>query len=271
MLSFLQRRRADLTQIKHPDVVRRVEDLPAVHPSTELAPAADTTMHELNELRSSIEHSIESFTQERAEQALNTLATNPFYAANGATIHTLAEFRAALETMNESTFSHHVHDGENHFADWITHCFPVSLSGIGGKIRTASRSEMIAILNAELPRSVQPRHHTPTHVPYEEHVVPQLHPVELPPQVVHITTPSRVEAITIPTQPLAAVPFEGHQTVESLLLDELHSIELLATHDLTKAKERFILVRTRVWQDLSDDERRAVLPKLRSVYETLRK
>lgn len=46
-----------------------------------------------------------------------------FTLVTGETLHTLDDLSEAINLIEPEPFYHHVHDGENHFADWVQHVF----------------------------------------------------------------------------------------------------------------------------------------------------
>jgi len=69
-------------------------------------------------------------------------------------------------------------------------------------------------------------------------------------------------------EPLPTSPIEQeleHRADETIrLLDELHGL------DRIEAREQFIKIRNKLWQEFTPEERTKVLPKLKELYEALR-
>jgi hypothetical protein len=84
------------------------------------------------------------------------------------------------------------------------------------------------------------------HEPVHPH--PVLHHTPLPESPLHLTPEKRVQKV----------------------LDAIHAIREQANTNPHQAREAFIEVRTHIWQELTEDERRHVLPKLREVYDILK-
>jgi hypothetical protein len=52
--------------------------------------------------------------------------------------------------------------------------------------------------------------------------------------------------------------------------DALEAVLLQGHTDIVEAREAFIRIRTHVWQALSEEERKQVMPTLRDVYNHIR-
>jgi hypothetical protein len=224
-------------------------------PPRELKPASTRSFAdaELESLRSSIEASIQQRSHERlAEQLpLDAQASSPFYAADGGQYRTLGDFANALFMMDETTFHHHVTPDRNDFANWIEGCFDQGVKYVGKLLRGKSRQQM-----AQFFTSAQP---------VQRPVAPQPAPVQ--PVVIPKPTPIPRPTFTpLPPSPLAVTPAERMQSIrDALVITERQ----LAT-DRTAARDSFIAVRTRIWQELEEEERKQVLPQLRELYEKIR-
>lgn len=184
-------------------------------------------------------------------------ASNAFYASNGQTFWTVRDLGDALLTMDEATFTHHVSAERNDFANWIEGCFSERTKALGEELRGVPRDTMIKrILIATTPafghtgepavvhRAAPPQEH------YDDKHVP-------------------AQTWTPPVAP-APAPNDGMTDRVREILDSIKAARLEASADIGAARERFIAARTRVWQELTDEERAHVLPVLRDAYEYLR-
>lgn len=70
-----------------------------------------------------------------------------FHLNEGGAIRNLDELKAALEQMSQEQFMHHVHDEENHFADWVENVIEdEKLANVLRNMDTAAQmAEMIKI------------------------------------------------------------------------------------------------------------------------------
>lgn len=243
-------------------------------------PLSDTTSvqprthHELNALRASIESTIEQHLHERtiaflltnANAVLHQKATAPFYAVNGAQYTTIHEFSAGVQRLQPHEFAHHVTPQRNDFANWITDCFPEPAKKLGEVLRNRGREEVLELLQrleeySKLP--VQTR--APVGPVPSIPAVPKGEPaVRVPIQEIPAPRPP----VRPPFEPLPPAPVSLPTPAEHVQ-QELQYIQQLLRTDLPAAREAFISIRTYVWQQLSEHDRKAMLPQLRELYLAL--
>jgi hypothetical protein len=231
--------------VRHP----RMHDLPPIPTAPPHHP-----VKQLDSLRASIEATIEQHEQRSTQKLhvdVHTKASSPFYAANGAAYHTLQDFFDGLQHMDDYTFHHHANDQKNDFASWIEGCFTGEAKRIAGMLHGKTRQEMIRLLSQLQKEEKQPIQHQFTEPVQHEPVhptVPIVHHTPLPESPLHMTPEKRVKKV----------------------VDAIHAIQEQAATNPHEAREAFIEVRTHIWQELTEDERRHVLPKLREVYDILK-
>jgi hypothetical protein len=222
-------------------------------------------------------------------------ASNAFYARSGAVFWTLDELHAALEHMSDETFSHHVSEGRNDFANWIEGCFSGDERVFGSMIHGLDRHAMKHLFN----RYAQAPAHTPASIASIPSSVPHSVSISVSSSP-HLQENASVPSFLAADEPAftnapssqpaflatAAQPHfdekgpalvdihpalqrSGDAPVQGVL-DALNAAELEASKDIGSARESFIAVRTRVWNELTDAQREHVLPRVREVYEKLR-
>ncbi len=211
-------------------------------PSAPRAPSATGSNYFVPEQQLSKPTTADQFVIEQRdliEPNLFERASNAFYAADGTVFWTTEELGDALVHMSDETFSHHVSYARNDFANWIDGCFTGDTRLVGALLTGLDRQAMIRLF-LRLHRPNAPR-------------VPQPHFDEKQPAVWDWSPQT-----------------SSNESKLRELEDALKVAELTATHDPGAAREAFIQVRTRVWSELTDQERGAMLPKMRTTYERLR-
>ena len=228
-------------------VASRIERLPPL-PTTDdevptSKPALPPVQHhptgELDSLRASIEASITQ-RKERAmfeQLALDQPASSPFYSVDNQQFRTLREFANAVLVMDDRVFSYHVNERKNDFVNWIEACFDENAKQAAQLLRGKSRQEMAVLFNHVL----QPHKHEPFDSLHTDFA-------PLPPSPLEQTSDQRIHNI----------------------VDAIQTVEHQLSVDRVGARDSFIQLRTRIWQELNDSERKQVLPQLRAVYEKLR-
>jgi ribose 1,5-bisphosphokinase PhnN len=189
--------------------------------------------------------------------SLETRASNAFYAANGAVYWTLAQLADALLTMDEATFTHHVNDARNDFASWVTGCFTGNEQAFAERLRVRSRKSMIQEFLALTPKRES------TRLSPSSQSVQHQSPSSPLPSAYH----DEKQPVAVSWRP---AQLEERNALVRTVLEQLTQARFLAATDIGRAREQFIAARTRVFSELSESERVAVLPKLRDTYEYLR-
>jgi hypothetical protein len=228
---------------------KSVADLPQLPTS---APA------DLNDLRASIEATIEEQLHERtvaslvtgAHEIFSQHATHPFYAIDGSQFSTIGGLLDMLQHCSHDAFNHHVTADRNDFATWITHCFNLPAQKLGVALTGKERDEMCSLL-AELQRESTPA--PIVHEQVRSAAVPLTAP--LPPAPIALEAPLFARS--------------SHEKVR-YVHEELDAIVRQVESDLVGARDRFIALRTFLWQELDDISRRLVLERFRTVYHQLR-
>jgi hypothetical protein len=245
-----------------------------------------------------------------SNSAFAAVASSPFYCADGGVYHTIRDLANGLVHMSEHTFNHHVHDETNDFANWIEGCFIPPARDIGSHLRGANQEKMVKTLvaihqskqaekihkdeRAQTPDTVATPLNSPASVPLSvvktESAIRRepinLHPSALPTRhsvtkIVHpsehsnklsLSTSTDIKTSDIHPAPLPRSPLHHlHEHRIDHIKTMLHTIQMQAAVDVVEAKESFIELRTKVWRDLDENERKAVMPQLREVYEFLLK
>lgn len=200
---------------------------------------------------------------------LHARATNAFHAQNGEVYWTLSDLGDALVHMNTETFTHHAQSGRNDFASWIEGCFSGAEQAFAERLRGEDREGMVrAFLHAKgMPERAETAHKEPVvvEIPVDEPARETI--IETAPE-----TPVQHHEEKAPLHDFKPLPEhrEPRSDIVKQIVNGLNDAHANAKKDLAAAREQFIALRTRVFSELTDDERSQVLPTLRHTYEYLR-
>jgi hypothetical protein len=191
--------------------------------------------------------------------------------------------------MSDETFYHHVSEGRNDFANWIEGCFTGDERVFGSMIHGLDRHAMKHLFNRymQTPSPASLSFSPSVSVPVSAPSAPALQQEErsthsslVADELAFTNAPSNPSAASSTAPPhfddKGPALVELHPALQrsdalvQSVLDALTAAELEASRDIGSARESFIAVRTRVWNELTDAEREHVLPRLREVYEKLR-
>lgn len=169
-------------------------------------------------------------------------ASAAFYLADGKVLWTLNELANELDTMPDWVYSTHVTNEKNDFANWIAGCFPGSVSLIAETVRNSSRKSLSGVLRADK-------------APTQKAMLPSV------PHAMSVAS----------RKPLPNSPLSGHPDKRlQELADQIHAIRMQAVLTSGEAREAFAQLRSRLWSECSDEERRVLLPKLRETYDAIK-